>query len=86
MNDECQHFGNMIAAKLRNFSHTVRFVIQNKIMIVFLNENRGFYERYHHTRGTAVSQWLRCCATNPKVAGSIPASVSGFFIDITFFR
>ena len=32
--------------------------------------------------GTAVAQWLRCCATNGKVAGSIPAGVSGFFIDI----
>ena len=32
--------------------------------------------------GTAVAQWLRCCATNRKVAGSIPAGASGFFIDI----
>ena len=29
-----------------------------------------------------VAQWLRCCATNRKVAGSIPAGISGFFIDI----
>ena len=29
---------------------------------------------------------LRCCATNRKVAGSIPAGVSGFFIDIKSFR
>ena len=36
--------------------------------------------------GTAVAQWLRCCATNQKVAGSIPAGVSGFFIDIKLFR
>ena len=35
---------------------------------------------------TAVAQWLRCCATNRKVAGSIPAVVSGFFIDIKFFQ
>ena len=28
----------------------------------------------------------RCCATNRKVAGSIPAGVSGFFIDIKSFR
>ena len=34
----------------------------------------------------AVAQWLRCCATNRKVVGSIPAGVSGFFIDIKFFR
>ena len=26
-------------------------------------------------RGTAVAQWLRCCATNLKVAGSIPDGV-----------
>jgi len=32
--------------------------------------------------GTAVAQWLWYCATNRKVAGSIPAGVSGFFIDI----
>ena len=36
--------------------------------------------------GTAVAQWLKCCATNRKVAGLIPASVIGFFIDIKFFR
>ena len=35
--------------------------------------------------GTAVAQWLRCCVTNRKVAGSIPAGVSGFFIDIKSF-
>ena len=33
-----------------------------------------------------MAQWLTCCATNRKVAGSIPASVSGFFIDIKSFR
>jgi hypothetical protein len=31
-------------------------------------------------------QWLRCCATDRKVAGSIPAGVSGFFIVIKSFR
>ena len=36
--------------------------------------------------GPAVSQWLRCCATNQKVAGSIPDGVIGFFIDIKSFR
>jgi len=36
--------------------------------------------------GTAVAQRLRCCATNRKVAGSIPAGINGFFIDIKPFR
>ena len=42
-------------------------------------------EDYLHL-GTAVAQWLRCCATNRKVAGSIPAGVSRFFFDIKSFR
>jgi len=33
-----------------------------------------------------VAQWLRCCATNRRVAGSIPGDVIGFFIDIKSFR
>ena len=36
--------------------------------------------------GTAVARWLRCCATNRKVADSIPAGVIGFFVDIKSFR
>jgi hypothetical protein len=28
---------------------------------------------------TAVAQWLRCCAANRKVAGSIPGGVTGNF-------
>jgi hypothetical protein len=32
--------------------------------------------------GTATLMWLRCCATNRKVAGSIPDGVIEFFIDI----
>ena len=35
---------------------------------------------------TAVAQWLRCCATNRKVAGLIPAGVSRFFVDKKSFR
>ena len=29
----------------------------------------------HPNLGTAVAQWLKFCATNQKVAGSIPVSV-----------
>ena len=44
------------------------------------------YRILHLKTGTTVAQWLRCCTTNRKVAGSIPAGVSGFFIDIKSFR
>jgi len=29
--------------------------------------------------GNTVARWLRCCVTNRKVAGSIPAGVTGIF-------
>ena len=32
--------------------------------------------------GTALGQWLKCCATNRKVAGSIPEVSLEFFIDV----
>ena len=44
------------------------------------------YIGYLPQLGAAVAQWLRCCATNQKVAGSIPAGVIKFFIDIKSFR
>jgi len=31
-----------------------------------------------YKKGTAVAQWLRCCATDRKVAGSIPAGIMDF--------
>ena len=36
-------------------------------------------QRTKEIRGTAVAQWLRCCATNRKAAGSIPDGVIGIF-------
>jgi len=38
-----------------------------------------YYGLYLGHPGTAVAQWLRCCATNRKVAGSIPDGVIGIF-------
>ena len=48
------------------------------------------YEAIHKTvqckRGTSVAHRLRRCATNGKVAVSIPANASGYFIDIKSFQ
>ena len=38
-----------------------------------------FNDYTRQLRGTAVAQWLRCCATNQKVAGSIPDGAIGIF-------
>ena len=38
-----------------------------------------FHGHNTYCEETAVAQWLMCCATNPKVDGSIPGGVSGVF-------
>ena len=45
-----------------------------------------YQTHYSHLSEYKLRSWLRCCATNRKVAGSIPAGVSGFFVDIKSFR
>jgi hypothetical protein len=53
---------------------------------VLFSRNLGTSTSWNPLGHSAVAQWLSCCATNQKVAGSIPASVSGYFIDIKSFR
>ena len=52
------------------------FRVHNPNMLL---QNAVLYRHLYNWQGTAVAQWLRCCATNRKVAGSIPAGVSGIF-------
>jgi hypothetical protein len=40
------------------------------------------YSAYLFRRGTAVAQWLRYCAPNQKVVGSITVGVVEFFLYI----
>ena len=65
-------------------THTHTHTLQNKLKQqqrqVKTNTVQGVHKwnshnitKYSHYRGTAVAQWLRCCGTNRKVAGSIPA-------------
>jgi len=53
----------------------------NRICCNVFYLNRGNkYEIVLNNLGTAVTQWLKCCATNRKVAGSIPDGVIGMFL------
>ena len=66
----------------------IKFV-NNERMQEVIRTTRGQLEFRHENgelslvqvdiAGTAVAQWLRCCATNRKVAGSIPGGVIGIF-------
>jgi len=60
---------------VRNMYKTPRFELKQFEKVFMLL----FYVIYTVLLGTAVAQWLRCCATNPEVAGSIPAGVIGIF-------
>ena len=46
---------------------------------ILLNYYVQFYSLHFTIQGTAVAQWLRCCATNQKVASSILAGDTGIF-------
>ena len=85
--------------KLEELVHLVGFIIRTTIFyyliywlqVSVIRPSSGhlylkFKTSYMSPLGTAVAQWLRCCATNRKVALLIPAGVSGFFIDIKYFR
>jgi len=57
------------------------------IEIQYFNNHKCIFETTIKSLSfNAVAQWLRCCAPNRNVAGSIPADVSEFFINIKSFR
>ena len=54
----------------------------NVLFILYLNTKslKNSNITYQFSAGTSqTAQWLRCCATNRKVAGSIPDGVIGIF-------
>ena len=80
----------MLAWNARNLTtlHQVQMLfgkangnVMKETFVVFLREHLCFpLEGVQPSgQGTAVAQWLRCSATNRKVADSIPAGVIGIF-------
>jgi len=56
---------------LESYNITKKYINKNKKI------NKYIYIYIYIYMGTEVAQWLRCCATNRKVAGSIPGGVIG---------
>jgi len=84
---------NLIGIKLQGANVSTFYVLLTVYLSIFISvikqldaQTYVYFLPLHVSRGTAVAQSLRCCATNRKVAGSIPTGVSGFFIDIKSFR
>jgi len=71
------------AERTSGFLHNLHM---KAVRLPAIRTGRLYPPGYSFLLGTAVEQWLKCCATNRKVAGSILAGVSGFFIDIKSFR
>ena len=60
--------------------HTATMVARTHLIVTFIRTVPVlFCITFHLVLGTAVAQWLRCCATNRKIAGSIPDGVIGIF-------
>ena len=59
-----------------------RIVTPRRVVMCIKGKTKGKQHYYLSLPGggeTTVAQWLRCCATNRKVAGSIPDGVFGIF-------
>ena len=57
--------------------HVINIILSLRNFKGILPSSKATYYYYYYYWGTAVAQWLRCCATNRKVAGSIPDGVIG---------
>ena len=88
-NPRIVHFGHYNFDSIAKLRQT--FLVSHRQSLFYLCHVTCDFQLFnfcniHSKMGTAVAQWVRCCATNGKVAGSIPAGVSGFPIYIKFFR
>jgi hypothetical protein len=62
------------------YSTIIREILLNLAKVIFMLKHSVKLRRFMLCGvGTAVAQWLRCCATNRKMAGSIPDGVIGIF-------
>ena len=66
------HCVNCVSGEFVRKHYTIRHSVTEEQFHVFLTLVLTEW-------GTAVAQWLRCCVKNRKVAGSIPAGVTGIF-------
>ena len=71
----------MVRREWSNYIRGMQRILLLKTMDTSCNRDTHLFS-FSQSLQAAVAQQLRCCATNQKVAGSIPAGVSGFFIDI----
>ena len=65
---------NMNYLLSRQVVSNVAFLVSRQVPLLKFEDICNKYQ------GTALAQWLRCCATNGKVAGSIPVGVIGIFL------
>jgi hypothetical protein len=72
----------MVALTILNVTlhlHILPVLCINKIVIIVGVRAAQCKHLLHSVKEVAVAQWLRYCATNRKVAGSIPDGVIGIF-------
>jgi hypothetical protein len=75
----------VITIPVRTFSFTIQG--NDYVAVRPLNDAHSLYDKLGRVQSVSrgplmVAQWLRYCATNRKVAGSIPNGVIGIFFDI----
>ena len=71
----CFSWNSKFYHRMNGVKFTMMFIRPQNQNLCWARFTKSFTSRM----GTAVAQCLRCCATNLKVAGSIPAGVIGIF-------
>jgi hypothetical protein len=70
--DSCEHGNGLLGSvKDKEFIRQLRHY--------HIHMCNTYLELVYYKSGTVVAQWLRYCATNRKVVGSIPGGVTGSF-------
>jgi hypothetical protein len=69
----------LLPSKLRSYKMTFFLQVSLPKPCIISLFSHTFHIPLSPYLGTAVAQWLRCCATHRKVTGSIPDGVIGIF-------
>ena len=68
------------SSAIMNLNKKTKLHLSQPLFAAFtLTKTWWFQSPQYIQKGTAVAQWLRCCATNRNVVGLIPAGVIGIF-------
>ncbi|XP_016922949.1 uncharacterized protein LOC108004503 [Apis cerana] len=78
VDDECFHFGNLVASKLCIYNNHVRCFIQNDILNIFLKANKGYYNNFNSSPNHILEETVTVNPSYPSTYIHSPAASISF--------